>query len=52
MGEEYDDEDLRKEELQTLFNTTYTEFKIKSSCSSLKYVFDYMYHGSHLPQRR
>jgi hypothetical protein len=28
--EEYSDEDLRKEELQTLFNATYAESKMKS----------------------
>jgi hypothetical protein len=38
--EEYDDKDLREEELQTLFNTTYVESKMKSSRSSQKYVFD------------
>jgi hypothetical protein len=51
VDEEYD-EDLRKEESQTLFNTTYAESKMKSSCSSLKYMFDYIYHGSRLLQPR
>jgi hypothetical protein len=41
----YDGEDLREEELQILFNTTYTESKMKSSFSRLKYVFHYIYHG-------
>lgn len=48
---EYDDENL-EEELQTLFNTTYAETKMKSSCSSLKYVFAYVYHGSRLSRSR
>ena len=43
---EYDDEDLGEEDLKTLFNTTNVESKMKSSYSSLKYVFDYIYHGS------
>jgi predicted RNA-binding protein with RPS1 domain len=50
--EEYDDDDLEEEELHTLFNTTYTDSKMKSSCSSLKYVFDYIYHGSCLSRPR
>jgi hypothetical protein len=45
---EYDDEDLGEEELQTLFNATYAESKVKSSYFSIKYMFDYIYHGSHI----
>jgi hypothetical protein len=46
--EKYDDEYLMEEELQISFNTTYTESKMKSSCSRLKYMFDYIYHGSRI----
>jgi hypothetical protein len=45
---EYDDEDLGEEELPTLFNATYAESKVKSSYFSIKYMFDYIYHGSRI----
>jgi hypothetical protein len=38
-------EDLQEQERHTLFNTTYTELKMKTSCSSLKYV---LYIASHV----
>jgi hypothetical protein len=51
VGEEYDDEDLRKEEPETLFNTTCAESKMNSNYA-LKNMFNYIYHGSRLSRPR